>query len=233
MTPLHTTRLTVAATLALLPLLAQAAQNMQNPAYLVDGSASVVTNASGECWRTGEWTPALATAPCDPVIAPAVEMAQAPAPQPAPMPPAPVAAAPIVPMVVPPQKVSFSGDALFAFDKAVLRPESRQLLDELVRKMDGTRSDTITVTGHTDRIGSAAYNQKLSQRRANAVKDYLVGKNLQGERIEAQGMGETQPVTAAGDCKGNKANAKLIACLQPDRRVDVEMTGTRAAAASQ
>lgn len=227
------TPLAFAAALVTCPLMALAADTAQNPAYLVDGSTGVVKSGSGECWRTGEWTPALATAPCDPVIAPAV-VAQAPAAQPeaAPAPtPVPMAAV-IVPLVPVQQKISFSGDALFGFDKSVLRPESRVLLDDLVSKLAGTSSDKVVVTGHTDRIGSPKYNQKLSEQRATAVKDYLVSKNLMADSIEAKGMGETQPETA-GACVGTKTTPKLIACLQPDRRVDVEMTGTKTVPAAQ
>lgn len=227
--------LAASAALACFPTHAATESAPSNPAYLVDGSAGVVHNASGECWRTGEWTPALATAPCDPVLQPAAVVAAAPA---APAQEPAVRAAPEVlaaPVVMAPllQKVSFSGDALFAFDKSELRPESRVLLDDLVQKLHGTTSDVITITGHTDRIGTAQYNQKLSERRALAVKDYLVGKNIQASSMEARGQGETSPVTAAADCKGSKATAKLIACLQPDRRVDVEMTGTKPGVASQ
>ena len=125
-----------------------------------------------------------------------------------------------------PQKISFSGDALFAFDKSVLKPEGRVLLDGLVTQLSGATYDNIQATGHTDRFGSSAYNQKLSERRANAAKDYLASKDVMASRIDAQGKGETQPVTKAGDCKGAKS-AKVIACLQPDRRVDIEMTGAK------
>lgn len=208
-----------------------------NALYWTNASGEVWRNSSGECWRTTSWTPALAGPPCDPGIQPAAAVvmpkavAQVVPPAPA---PAPVAAPVIAPVVVPlPQKVSFSGDALFAFDKSVLRPESRVLLDDLVGKLSGTSYELISVTGHTDRIGSPAYNQKLSERRATAVKDYLVGKDVQAARIEAKGMGETQPVTMATDCKGNRASASLIECLQPDRRVDVEMTGTKPGAAAK
>jgi OOP family OmpA-OmpF porin len=224
-------RLAAAAALATCPLLGHAADAAQNPAYLVDGAAAVVHSADGSCWRTGEWTPALATAPCDPVIAPAVVVVQAPEPQAAEVAPAPAAI--ILPLVPVQQKISFSGDALFAFDKSVLRPESRALLDDLVAKLAGTSSEKVLVTGHTDRIGTPKYNQKLSEQRAAAVKDYLVSKNLQADSIEAKGFGETQPVTTAGTCTGNKASPKLIACLQPDRRVDVEMTGTKTVPAAQ
>jgi OOP family OmpA-OmpF porin len=222
------TLLAAAATLAALPASVFAIDApAAGPAYVVDATGRAVTAADGSCWRNGEWTPALATAPCDPVIMPPV-VAVAPV-APAPEAPAPVVARAVpVPVVVPlPTRVSFSGDALFAIDKAVLRPESRVLLDDLVHQMAGTTSDTVTVTGNTDRIGKPAYNQKLSERRANAVKDYLVSQNLQAGSIVAKGVGETQPVTT--DCVGKKATRKLIACLQPDRRVDVEMTGSKPA----
>jgi OOP family OmpA-OmpF porin len=131
-----------------------------------------------------------------------------------------------------PQKISFSGDALFAFDKSALKPEGKVMLDGLVSQLDGAAYDHIVATGHTDRFGSNAYNQKLSERRARAVKDYLVSKNVQASRIEAAGKGETQPVTRAGDCRGAKST-KVVACLQPDRRVDVEMNGTKAVTGSR
>jgi OOP family OmpA-OmpF porin len=231
---LNLAALAAVAAIVCLPLLVSAANAAPpNAVYWVDSSGNVWRNASGECWRSGQWTPALATAPCDPVLqAPAV-IAAAPAPkaaEPTAM-PAPVAKVAPVAMVPMRQKVSFSGDALFAFDKSELRPESRVLLDDLSQKLVGTTSDVLTVTGHTDRIGPPAYNQKLSERRANAVKDYLVGKNIPTGSIEAKGMGESQPITV--DCKGNKATSALITCLQPDRRVDVEMTGTQPGAALQ
>lgn len=213
----------------LLPV-AALAQNYPNQGYLVDGSGRIVTSATpGQCWHTGEWTPALAVEPCDPVIRRVVD-----APKPAPVPKAvAVAAAPIAtppPIFVKPlpQKVSFSADALFAFDKSVLKPDGKTMLDDFAQQIEGAQYDKILVTGHADRIGSAAYNQKLSERRANEVKAYLAGKNIPTDHINASGFGETQPVTRSSDCVGPKS-AKLIACLQPDRRVDVEMQGTKPA----
>lgn len=211
----------------LLPLAAMA-QSYPNQGYWVDGSGKIITSpTSGLCWRTSEWTPALAVAPCDPVIqrvatvVPAVEMAPATV--------TPLAAP--LPMVVPvAQKMSFSADALFAFDKSVLKPEGKTMLDGLAQQLKGVQYDTVAVTGYADRIGSAAYNQKLSERRAYEVKSYLVTQNVPAGNISASGMGESQPVTQSGDCVGPKS-AKLIACLQPDRRVDVEMKGTKSAAA--
>lgn len=206
---------------ALLPIAAMA-QSYPNQGYWVDGSGSIVTSStSGLCWHSGEWTPALAVAPCDPTIS---RVAAAPAPQAA---ETPVAAAPaaLVPAKLA-QKVSFSADALFAFNKSALKPEGKVMLDDLARQLNGAEYDMILVTGHADRIGGAAYNQKLSVQRAEEVKAYLVGKNIPVGRINATGQGETQPMTKTGECVGAKS-AKLIACLQPDRRVDVEMTGTK------
>ena len=134
-----------------------------------------------------------------------------------------MAVAPVKPL---PVKMSFSADALFAFDKAVVKPEGKTMLDDLVRQLSGAQYDQIALTGHADRIGKASYNQKLSEQRAMAVKDYLVEKQVPANRITASGMGETQPVTTTQDCAKLKM-PQLVACLQPDRRVDVEMTGSK------
>lgn len=145
------------------------------------------------------------------------------APPPAPL-PAPVAA-PAAPM---PQRVSFSAESLFGFDQEQIRPEGQRDLDTFTQTLQGTQYDTIRITGHTDRLGSSAYNQRLSERRAMAVRSYLVNtRGLEASRITATGLGETQPVTREGDCVGTRRTAALVACLQPDRRVDVDVTGTR------
>ena len=216
---------------AVLPA-AALAQTYKNQGYLVDGSGEIVTSpVSQMCWHTGDWTPALAVEPCDPVIKRTAAIAPQP-PAPAPMAaPVAIAQAPApAPLRTAPQKVSFSDDALFGFDKSEIKPDGKIMLDGLVQQLNTTQYDSVQVTGHTDRLGSAEYNQKLSERRANEVKNYLVSKNIPSERVKATGMGESQPVTQVNDCKGNKS-PKLIACLQPDRRVDVEMTGSKAAIA--
>ncbi len=129
----------------------------------------------------------------------------------------------------PPRRVSFSADTLFAFDRSEIRPQGKVALDQFAHELGGTHFDAIPVEGHTDRLGSQAYNQKLSVRRAEAVKSYLVSAGgVDAARISAVGMSESQPVTKAEDCRGTKPNAKLVACLQPDRRVDVEVSGTAA-----
>ncbi|WP_457335603.1 OmpA family protein [Rhizobacter sp. P5_C2] len=169
--------------------------------------------------RTPREAPRALAAPAPPVEA-----------APAPAPPVVVAAAPVAPVPLPAERrrVRFSADSLFAFDRADVKPEGRQALDQFSKELAGTRYDVITVEGHTDRLGTSAYNEKLSARRAESVKAYLVGPGgLDSAKVSATGMGESTPVTKAGDCKGAKPTAKLIACLQADRRVEVEVTGTR------
>jgi len=149
---------------------------------------------------------------------------------PPPPPPVVVVAAPPPPPAPPPapRRVSFSAESLFGFDKSTLRPEGMAALDTFSRDLSGSQYDVVNVEGHTDRIGSTAYNQNLSMERANAVKSYLVSNGrLDSNKVSAQGKGESLPTTKPEDCKGNTPNAKLIACLQPDRRVDIEVAGTR------
>jgi OOP family OmpA-OmpF porin len=145
-------------------------------------------------------------------------------------PPPPVVVVAAAPAAVAParRRVSFSADSLFTFDEAVVRPEGRVALERFAQDLKGTEFDVITVEGHTDRLGSDAYNQRLSTRRAEAVKSYLVGTGgIDGTKISAVGKSESAPVTKPGDCTGTSASTKLLACLQPDRRVEVEVVGTR------
>lgn len=220
---------------AFLPGVASA-EDARIQGYLLDTRGNVIKTQYGLCVRTGYWTPAMAIAECDPDLVKKVEVpVAAPLPKPAPAPmaalaPAPAPAPVVVPVPVPqkvvPQKVSFSADTLFAFDKSTLNPEGKSELDGFVRDINGVNYESIHVTGHTDRIGSPQYNQKLSERRAKEVRDYLVSKDVPANRIAVEGKGETQPVTKLGDCTGPKSK-KLIACLQPDRRVDIEVAGTK------
>ncbi len=162
-----------------------------------------------------------------PVPAPAPAAAPAPTPQPAPVVVAVLVPTPAAAPVVR-QRLSFSAESMFGFDLSAVQPEGRGALDAFADKLAGTRFDQITVEGHTDRLGTNAYNQQLSQRRADAVKSYLVTeRKVDPAKITAKGMGEGSPVTATADCKGKAPSAKLIACLQPDRRVDIEVTGSR------
>jgi OOP family OmpA-OmpF porin len=139
-----------------------------------------------------------------------------------------VAAAPMAPVAAPtPRRVSFSAESLFGFDKSTIRPEGKLALDAFARDVAGTQFDEIVVEGHADRVGTEAYNQTLSVQRAEAVKAYLVTTaGMDANKINAKGVGETQ-VSQAGDCKASLPTAELRTCLQPDRRVDVGVTGTR------
>jgi OmpA-OmpF porin, OOP family len=118
-----------------------------------------------------------------------------------------------------------STDALFDFGKADLRPAGRALLDEFASNLDATSPASIRVIGYTDRIGSDAVNQRLSEQRAESVKAYLVSKGVSSSRMQTEGRGASQPVTDSGDCLGETSSA-VIACLQPDRRVHLELTGS-------
>lgn len=197
--------------------------------YVLDTRNVVTRSGSGLCWRTGSWTPAAAgtamagefpagcacdgdIVPKDKCVPPPVAAAPAPAPAPAPKPTA--------------EKIKLSADALFDFDKAVLRPEGRTKLDDLAAKSKAVKLEVILAVGHTDRMGSDSYNQKLSERRAAAVKTYLVSKGVEANRVYTEGKGEKQPVTGM-KCDNVKGRKALIDCLQPDRRVEVEVIGSK------
>ena len=201
--------------------------------YAIDARGVVVKSGTGLCWRTGYWTPALAEsvmygqfpvgcegdkdlmpkAKCEPPAAAAAPAkAAAPAPAAAPKPAA--------------QKVTLAADALFDFNKADLRPEGKAKLDKLANDIKGIKLEVILAVGHADRLGDDAYNQKLSEKRAASVKSYLVSKGVDANRVYAEGKGEKQPVTKPDQCKGPKSK-KVVDCLQPDRRVDIEVIGTK------
>ena len=209
------------------------AQTVDKSAYLQDTRGDVVKNPFGLCWRTGYWSPALAIAECDPDLVPKAAPrptpaapAARPAPTPMPKPAAPAAKPSAKPKVSPARaKVTLSADALFDFDKSVIKPDAKGKLDGLVGKIKGVNLEVVIAIGHADRIGSNAYNNKLSMRRANSVKAYLVSKGIPANRIYTEGKGEKQPVK---DCPRMKDSKRLIACLAPNRRVEVEVVGTRA-----
>jgi OOP family OmpA-OmpF porin len=158
-----------------------------------------------------------------PVVVVLVEPPPAPPPPvPTPPPPAPK------PVVIVPTKISLSADSLFAFDKSTVSPDGKQQLDAFAAKLKGLDYEFITVTGHTDRLGEHVYNVKLSERRALVVGAYLTDvAGITADKVLARGQNGSDPVTQPGDCVGTKVTNVLIACLQPDRRVDLEVTGTR------
>ena len=181
------------------------------------GSGIVWKNGTNEyCWRDANWTPATAAAGCDGALAKPAPAA-APAPVAAPAKPAAPAPAP-APAPAVATKVTYAADAFFDFDKAVLKAEGKAKLDDLVSKVKGINLEVIIAVGHTDSVGSDAYNQKLSVRRSEAVKAYLVSKGIEKNRVYTEGKGEKQPVA---DNKTSEGRAK-------NRRVEIEVVGTRA-----
>ena len=197
----------------------------------LSASGEVWKNASGECWRNASWTPATAAPGCDGAIVEEPKMAPAPAPAPAPVaPPAPqVESAPPVTQAAPPapapapapvsvsSKVTYAADTFFDFNKSVIKPEAKAKLDDLVDKIKAINLEVIIAVGHTDAVGSDVYNQKLSMRRSNAVKAYLISKGVDKTRIYTEGKGEKQPVADNGTKEGRAKN----------RRVEIEVVGAR------
>jgi OmpA-OmpF porin, OOP family len=203
--------------------------------YVLSPDGKVVKDPFDLCWRTGFWSPANATQECDRDLLPKVA-APTPAPlapvAPAPAPARPAAPAPVAPpvAVAPPPAApkmcsftsSFESAELFAFDKSVLTPGAKAKLDgEVMSKIATCATVKLTlVTGHTDRFGSAGYNQKLSDKRASVVKAYLESKGVKD--VETMGAGKTLPIKS---CDDKAPRAAQIECLAPNRRVTIEVTG--------
>jgi OmpA-OmpF porin, OOP family len=167
-------------------------------------------------------------AAAQPAVYRPVVMAEAPPPPPPPPPVMAPAPRPAPPPVVELRRVTFNSESLFGFDKSSIRPEGKQALDGFARELSGTQFSVINVEGHADRLGSDNYNQALSQRRADEVKAYLISNGgVMPDKISSKGMGESMPVTQLEDCKASLGTMALRACLQPDRRVDVVVNGTR------
>jgi OOP family OmpA-OmpF porin len=199
------------------------AQSVQD-AYVQDGRGVIVRSSNfGDprignlCWRTGYWTPAQSIAACDPDLAPRPRAPDEP----------PLANLPsILPPPALPKACDFSvtlaNDETFDFNKAILKPSAKARLDrDVVQKSAScARVDLILVTGHTDRLGSQQYNQKLSEKRAQVVADYLRSKGMKA--AEVLGAGKTMPVKS---CDSKLPMKQLEACLAPNRRVTVEVKG--------
>ena len=183
--------LAIAATTAAGAVSAQTVDNWRNP------FGDVWKNGTNElCWRDNFWTPATGIPGCD-----GVPVAQAEAPVVAPT----------------ATKVVLNADTFFDFDKATLKPEGRQMLDQVASQVDTINLETLIATGHTDSIGTEAYNLKLSQRRADTVKNYLISRGISADRIYVEGKGESMPVASNSTREGRAQN----------RRIEIEIVGTR------
>ena len=206
-------------------LLASAALATAAGAQTIDnwrnGTGDLVwKNGTNElCWRDASWTPATAAAGCDGAIVAKPAAPAAPKAAPAPAPQAAPAVKPAAPKPPPAAatKVTYAADAFFDFDKSVLKAEGKAKLDDLVGKVKGINLEVIIAVGHTDSTGTDAYNQKLSVKRAESVKAYLVSKGIEKNRVYTEGKGEKQPVA---DNKTSAGRAK-------NRRVEIEVVGTR------
>jgi len=211
--------------------LALAADAAPKKGYLTDSQNGVVKSNFGLCWHTGFWTPADAVEGCDGMLKKAAIPLVTPLPAPAPAPyvdtsPGPVAdaaapavaVAPVAAVAVPSsEKITFEADTFFDFDKSVLKPAGKTKLNDLASKLQGIDIEVVVATGHTDATGSDAYNIKLSLRRANAVKAFLVSKGIPADRIFTAGKGEGSPVASNKTRDGRAKN----------RRVEVEVVGSR------
>jgi OOP family OmpA-OmpF porin len=161
-----------------------------NAGYIGDSNGHLVTDSAGKCVKNSAWTPALAIEECGdkaPAKAPTVE------------------------------KISLKADAHFDFDKSDLKAGDKKELDAAAAKIKPMKIESITVTGHTDNVGTDAYTQNLSERRAEAVKKYLVGKGVNAGQIQTHGKGESQPVADNKTADGRSKN----------RRVDVEVKAAK------
>jgi OOP family OmpA-OmpF porin len=189
----------------------------QGDNIVVTNPYSDANNPAGLCWRGAFWDPSNAQKGCDEDLIPK------PPPPPAAVvvPPAPAPAArPVVPVAPPKvvsEKVTYAADAFYDFDKATLKPEGKAKLDELASKIKDFTLEVVIAVGHTDSVGSDAYNQKLSLRRAESVKAYLVSKGIEANRVYTEGKGKKQPLADNKTADGRAKN----------RRVEIEVVGTR------
>lgn len=190
----------------------------------VQSNGTTLKSGYDLCWRTGFWTPALAEAlgrdgagcACDADI---LDAAVCKAPE-----------EPVAPKAA--EKVTFSADMLFDYNRSTLKPEGQAVLDDLVSRIAGVDLEVVLSTGYADRIGSDKFNDKLSTRRAESVKAYLVSKGVDASLIQTEGKGEKDPVVNCPNPsrKGQIKNFKqLVQCLAPNRRAVVEVVGSRPA----
>jgi len=166
------------------------------PGYVDNSGTSITRTGSGDCLHTGRWSEQNTIAECDPEIV-AVRKELKP--------------------------IQLEADALFEFDSATLTEAGRTRLDDVLSQLPDPsmlQDKRIIITGYTDRLGPDEYNKKLSEKRAQAVHDYLVSRGMRDEVIDAQGLGAAQPLVS---CEGERGNA-LIDCLAPNRRTEIEFS---------
>lgn len=219
----------VAVCTALLPATGSAATQERKDGYLTDTQGGITRAiGAGVCVRTSQWTPALAVAECDPDLVPKPAPVAAPKPAPAAPEAKPAPKPEAKPKPAKPQmmnverKIELQG---MPFDKAEMTPDNVKELDEFMADLKPVTLGAIIVTGHTDRIGSLKYNQRLSERRAVVVKDYVVSKGVDPKLIFWEGKAFKQPIPVTKFCSNKMKRKQLIECLAPNRRVTVEAVG--------
>jgi OOP family OmpA-OmpF porin len=192
-------------------------------ALVTDARGYHVTSGSGLCVHNAFGPPPLWTEGCHAYVPAPVAQYVAPAAAPAESPP--VMAAVAAPLAVY-EKVAFDANILFGSDKSALQPTGQAQLDQFVDKIHGLEARSIVAVGYADRMGTDAANQTLSRERVDAVRTYLVGKGIAWDRVQTSAKGESRPTTYAGECK-DANTVKNVACMQPDRHVFIEVSGTR------
>ncbi|MDZ4202796.1 MAG: OmpA family protein [Gallionella sp.] len=175
--------------------------------YLYDSNGNIVRNSFGECWRTAEWAKDNAVVECDPALFKKGEP-------------------PVAEKKSEALAVALRADESFDLGKAELKPDARVRLSQLAKQLQTLSYDMVFITGHADRSGSAAANQLLSERRANAVHNFLVSEGVAADKISSIGKGSSEPVTRSGECEKVK-RPQLAACLAPDRRVEIRVPSAR------
>ena len=206
-----------------------AATGERKDGYLTDTQGGIVRAiGAGVCVRTSQWTPALAVAECDPDLVKKPAPPPPPPPKKADAPPPPKKAEAPKPKPKPEilnveRKIELQG---MPFDKAEMTPDNVKELDQFMADLKPVTLGALIVTGHTDRIGSLRYNQRLSERRAVVVKDYIVSKGIDPKLIFWEGKAFKQPIPVTKFCSNKMKRKQLIECLAPNRRVTVEAVGT-------
>ncbi len=171
-----------------------------------------VRDSAGNCVRNGVWTPATAHPECAPDITPKPQAIQVPKTLPNIVVPTPAPAAPIPSTTKTTTKITMQAETLFDFDKSTIKPEGRQMLNGFITSLNGTQTkyDIVIVIGHTDSIGSDAYNMKLGMRRAQAVKAYLISNGIEANKIQTLSKGEREPVADNRSAAGRAKNRRVV-----------------------
>lgn len=199
--------------LSLLLLVGSAVAGAQPINNWVNAGGDPWKNSTGQCWRNSSWTPATAHPDCDGAIKPGQNVRVTITAEPAVVVEAPK---PVEPKQLVVTKQTYQAETLFDFDKSVIKPQGKKVLDDLVAKLGTINLEVIIAVGHTDWVGTDAYNMKLGARRAEAVKAYLISKGIEKNRVYTESKGERQPVASNKTREGRAKN----------RRVEIEVVGT-------